>query len=62
MFTASQLKALQDAFLADSTSQNPMIFLPKGTKGTALNKQNGKNHFIAASNAWWDPIRELLKD
>jgi phosphonate transport system substrate-binding protein len=62
LFTAAQLKALQDAFLADSTSQNPLIFLPKGTKGAALNKQNGKNHFIAADNAWWNPIREMLKD
>lgn len=61
LFTATQLKALQDAFLADSTSQNPQIFLPKGAKGTALNKQNGKNRFIAAPDSWWDPIREMLK-
>ena len=61
LFTAAQAKALQDAFLSDAVTANPAIFLPKGTKGAALNKQNGKNHFIAADDSWWNPIRELLK-
>ena len=61
LFTAAQLKALQDAFLSDETTNNPAIFLPKGTKGAAINKQNGKNHYIAADDKWWDPIRALLK-
>jgi phosphonate transport system substrate-binding protein len=61
LFTAAQLKALQAAFLDDSTTNNPAIFLPQGAKGAAINKQNGKNHYIAADDSWWDPIRAMLK-
>jgi len=61
LFTPAQLKALQAAFLSDETTNNPAIFLPKGAKGTAINKQNGKNHYLPADDAWWDPIRALLK-
>ncbi len=61
LFTPAQLKALQDLFLADETTNNPLVFLPKGTKGVSFNKQNGKNHFIAAPDSWWDPIRTMLK-
>ena len=61
LFTAAQLKALQDLFLSDATTNNPVIFLPAGAKGTAFNKQTGKNHFIAADDAWWNPIRDMLK-
>jgi phosphonate transport system substrate-binding protein len=60
-FTADQVKALQAAFTSDDATNNPMIFLPKGAKGVAFNKQNGKNHFIVAPNEWWDPIRSMLK-
>ncbi|HTH14299.1 MAG TPA: PhnD/SsuA/transferrin family substrate-binding protein [Spirochaetia bacterium] len=61
LFTAKELKAMQDAFLSDEATNNPLIFLPKGTKGVSFNKQNGKNHFIAAPDSWWDPIRAMLK-
>jgi phosphonate transport system substrate-binding protein len=61
LFTAAQLKALQDLFTSDATTNNPVVFLPAGAKGTAFNKQKGKNHFIVADDKWWDPIREMLK-
>jgi len=61
LFTAAQLKALQDAFISDATTNNPAIFLPKGAKGAAINKQNGKNHYLVADDKWWDPIRQMLK-
>ena len=61
LFTPAQLKALQAAFLSDSTTNNPQIFLPAGTSGAALNKQKGKNHYLAADDGWYDPIRAMLK-
>lgn len=61
LFTADQLKALQAAFLSDSTTNNPAIFLPAGQKGTSLYTQKGKNKFVAVDDAWYDPIRALLK-
>ena len=61
LFTPDQLKAVQAAFLADSTTNNPAIFLPAGQKGTSLYSQNGKNKFLAVDDAWYDPIRALLK-
>jgi len=61
LFTPAQLQSLQAAFLSDETTNNPAIFLPKGVKGAAINKQNGKNRYLAADDAWWNPIRDMLK-
>jgi phosphonate transport system substrate-binding protein len=61
LFTPDQWKALQAAFLADSTTANPSIFLPAGQKGVSLFNQNGKNKFLPVDDAWYDPIRAMLK-
>ncbi len=61
LFTADQLKALQAALTSDDAMNNPGLFLPKGATGAAINKQNGKNRYIAADDAWYDPIRAMLK-
>jgi phosphonate transport system substrate-binding protein len=62
MFNKDQLEKLQAMFTSDEVTNNPVIFVPKGSKAPALNKQNGKNHYVVAPNSWWDPIRVLASN
>ena len=62
LFTADQLKALQAALISDDAMNNPGLFLPKGATGAAIQQSRTvRTASIAADDAWYDPIRAMLK-
>ncbi|TDF98656.1 PhnD/SsuA/transferrin family substrate-binding protein [Paenibacillus piri] len=55
-------KALQEVLLSDEITKNPKIFVPKDSKFLGIFKQKtGKERFVKADDAWFNPIRELSK-
>lgn len=58
--SAADVKKLQDLLTSDDVSNNPKIFLPKDTKGTAIfGTKKAKERLVKADDSWYNPIREL---
>ena len=52
-------KKIQDLMTSDSFNKDPLVFAPEGSFG--LLEQSGSSHFVAIDDAWYDPIRDMLK-
>ena len=50
---------IQAAFTADSTTNDALIYYPKGGKGLIEKTKN--EHFTKVDDSWYNPIRELSK-
>jgi phosphonate transport system substrate-binding protein len=62
MLTKDEIAKLQAAFTSDETSNNPKIFIPKGSSFKGLIKQkSGKERFLVVEDSWFDPIRNMTK-
>jgi phosphonate transport system substrate-binding protein len=67
LITPEMFKALIAAFTAESTANNPKIFVPKDykdEKGVAVKglwKKTAKERFLPVDAAWYDDIRAMMK-
>jgi phosphonate transport system substrate-binding protein len=67
LITPEMFKALRAAFTAESTANNPKIFVPKDYKdetGAAVKglwKKTAKECFLPVDAAWYDDIRAMMK-
>jgi phosphonate transport system substrate-binding protein len=67
LITPAMFKALRAAFTAESTANNPKIFVPKDYKdetGAAVKglwKKTDKERFLPVDAPWYDDIRAMMK-
>lgn len=61
MLSPEDVAAIQKLFISDTVTNDPQIFAPAGATTKAFYKQSGSKNFVVVDNAWYNPIREMLK-
>lgn len=61
VLTEEEINKLKELLIADETTNNTSIFVPKESGGTGLFYKSADERFLEVEDAWFNPIRELSK-